>query len=545
MSKNLVLTICIGKRYGKLGEQTLPTIKSYAEKINADYQCISEQGVDDISPHFAKFQISKLLDVYDRIVYIDADCIVRDDTPDLFSMVPETHFGAYDEGQSTQGRPEAMLEAARSYNINIPQHVLANYKGQYYNTGVLVISKCHKPLFESPKEQFLIDFWEQSLINARLIASEMPVEDLSFRFNRMTCMDVTGEDRHASYIVHYAGCPLPETMFIATIKRDLDIWKQHAPNYKFARHVLISVTGGLGDQVASEPVVRRAIEKEYKGCDIHIVSHFPRIFAHLKECNNVSVYSQGTMLNREFPYMQLATVADDRTYFAQHTYHGMMHQVDYSSIYMLRKQIPHIEKTIKLKVGLEDVAELVDSVGIHEFDQFVVVHPGRGWDSKTFPASFWNDILIGLKERGRKVAVIGRYLSKEHGTVDGLIVPDGVCDWRNKLSLSALMVLLSQASTLISNDSAPVHIAGAFDNEIILIPSCKHPDQILPYRHGSQSYKAVSLYKKLIVNEFLETDLNADSNFTSACVKDGIDYSEYLPEPIDVVAACCESKDAT
>ena len=34
-----------------------------------------------------------------------------------------------------------------------------------------------------------------------------------------------------------------------------------------------------------------------------------------------------------------------------------------------------------------------------------------------------------------------------------------------------------------------------------MIPTCKHPDNVLPYRNGSKSYKSKSLYKKLTVDE--------------------------------------------
>jgi hypothetical protein len=535
MFKNLVLTICIGKRYGKIGKATLPTIEAYAKRIDADYKCISEGETGNISHHFTKFQIYELLNKYDRIVYIDADCLVRDDTPNLFNIVPEDSFGAFNESPYTQGRTQALIEAMQSYGIQIADEIGRKYDGWYFNTGVMVLSKIHQQIFEKPEAQILITFYEQSLINARLLAGDYKRYELKHKFNRMTCLDgVLGEDRHASYIIHYAGCPAPETEFVALINKDIDIWKQTQPDYKFKRHILIDVVGGLGDQVSAEPVVRHAVDKEFKDEDIHIVTHFPRLYAHLKERDNVSVYMSGTRIGGDFPFLKLSTIASEKNTFSQFAFHGMMHQTDYSSIFMLRKQIPHIEKQIQLKVGLNDAAELVDSVGVHEFFKFIAVHPGRGWSSKTFPTDFWNKVLVELAKFNIKVAVIGKYISKEQGSIEDIVIPEGMYDWRNKLSLSSLITFLSQANVLVSNDSAPVHIAGAFDNHIVLIPSCKHPDQILPYRQGYQYHKAVAIYKRLLVDEFFESDINEDSQKTTADIPDGIKYEDYLPNPEEV-----------
>jgi len=86
------------------------------------------------------------------------------------------------------------------------------------------------------------------------------------------------------------------------------------------------------------------------------------------------------------------------------------------------------------------------------------------------------------------------------GTAD-VICPSNGIDTRDLLSLGELIALVSQAPILISNDSAPIHIAGAFNNWIVLLPSCKHPDHVLPYRNGSPYHKAKALYKLLTIDE--------------------------------------------
>ena len=240
MLKNLVFTICVGKRYGKIGEITIPTIEAYANKIGADFICNRDKSTSDISPHFSKFKINEYFNTYDRIIYLDADLIIRDDTPDLFEVVPEDSFGAFNEGAYAQGRVESMLKAAEVYGIEITSDIGKKYKGQYYNTGVMVISKIHQNIFTTPEEQHLLPFYEQSYLNAKIISNDIKVKELDYKFNRMTLMDnITGEDRHASYIIHYAGCPAIEKDFVEIITKDVETWKQSRPDYKFKRHVLM------------------------------------------------------------------------------------------------------------------------------------------------------------------------------------------------------------------------------------------------------------------------------------------------------------------
>ena len=92
---NLILTIAVGDAYQRMSALTHPAIKKYAEKIGADFQCITES--DCSTPHWAKFEIYNLLNKYERILYIDTDILVREDTPNLFEIVPQNELGMFNE----------------------------------------------------------------------------------------------------------------------------------------------------------------------------------------------------------------------------------------------------------------------------------------------------------------------------------------------------------------------------------------------------------------------------------------------------------------
>ncbi|MHA1695428.1 MAG: glycosyltransferase family 9 protein, partial [Candidatus Helarchaeota archaeon] len=530
--KKLVLTIAIGENYQKIAQLTHSSIKKYAKKIGADFKCIDKQEISQTTPHWEKFQIFHLLNTYDRILYVDTDIIIRDDCPNLFELVPENKLGAFNEAPFIDRSKELLIDICRQYNVKLP-----GWNGHYFNTGVLVISKQHKYLFKKPEKE-IFSFYEQSYLNM-IIAKERPLMyELDYKFNRMTCMDrFTGEDRHASYIIHYAGYPSLE--FITNlIPQDLEKWK-NPESYKSKRHIYISVNGGLGDQVCAEPVIRFMREKLYPDDEFIVATHYPRLFKHLKK-EGVMVYKHGEAnLNNDTPYFIKNTLPGPETLQWSIVSHLLCHSTDYISIALMKRTLPIKDKQIKLEINLKDLSNIIDILGFQKLDDLYLVHPGKHWQSKTFPVEYWQEIINGLVKAGKKVALIGKeeagdppdYKPGARGTID-VECPKGAYDLRDRLDLSSLLILLASAKVLVSNDSAPIHLAGAFDNWIVLLPSCKHPDHILPFRKGSQYYKAMALYKKLALDDIESRPTQVSQTSAEFNVKD---WSEYLLSAKEVI----------
>jgi len=66
------------------------------------------------------------------------------------------------------------------------------------------------------------------------------------------------------------------------------------------------------------------------------------------------------------------------------------------------------------------------------------------------------------------------------------------------------------------------------------MPTCKHADHILPFRHGTQSYKTRAMQKKLLLDdlEVRHTEFTTD---TIDVIPKGKTLYDYLPEPEDVI----------
>lgn len=519
MKDNLVLTISIGKHYENISKITIPFIKGYANKINADFLNISEHNENYITQKWNKFLIHELLNKYKRIIYFDIDLIIREDCPNLFDIVPESKLGMFNEGRYSE-RKEFIIQASEYYNEPIK-----DWDGKFYNSGVMVISRIHKQIFKMPKG---IDFVEtdQPYINLRIVRDKIDMFELDFKFNRMSILDkFIGISRLDSYVVHYAGAP--ENQIFDVMIKDINQWNIDYPNFKYKQNFIISVSAGMGDQLCSEPAIRYA-KKLYPDGNFHIVTHFKRLFEHL----DIPVFDYDEWEGIPDSIYTMHTCPDD-DHNEHNLSHVLFHPTDYASMSMYKMTIPNKDKTIKLKVDAEDVNSVLNMLeNINKDKPLLLVHPGKWWPSKTFPIEWWQKVIDELSEK-LTIGVLGKRIDDKQGYLPVVVPEDGV-DFRDITTLGEMIALISLSKCVLTNDSSPLHIAGAFDNWIVTIPTCKHPDHILPYRNGTQYYKTKALYKKLLIDD-LDVRHTTFKPDTIDVVPEGKTMYDYIPDVEEVV----------
>lgn len=501
--KYAVVTITIGDEFISLSKITHQNIKAYADKINADFIVIDKCAS---TPHWEKFQINNLLNKYDRVLYLDTDLIIREDCPSLFDIVPYNKIGAFNEARFVK-REYSLIETAQAYDID-PSKI--NWNGKYYNTGVMLFSKCHKKFLTRPDKEFS-NFYEQGYLNLQISMEESHrtkedgklMYDLPYDFNRMTCLDFCGIERYGSYIIHYAGYHYftRPGEILDIMKGDLQKWKEDSPEFNYKRRIVVIVSGGMGDQVDAEPTIRY-INHIYKDtAEIIITTHWPRIFHHLSN----PVMNHNKFIPREYePFYKIHTFPDPTTVTYSVISNLLCNTVDYCSIASLQRILPLENKIIHLETLNEDEKELDDILDGFDLSKAVLIHSGRHWNSKSFPIEWWQSVVDIISGK-IPVCLIGTDDHSNRGAYQ-LNLSDNSFNLVDRTSVGVLISAISRAPILLSNDSVPIHIAGAFDNWIVVIPTCKHPDHILPYRKCpdgqiSNYHKAVAFYKKLTLDD--------------------------------------------
>jgi ADP-heptose:LPS heptosyltransferase len=533
--RKAIVTIVCGERYEEIWKRTEPFFWKYAEKCGADLIVLDDPSHVPTA-HWLKFSIYELLKKdYHRIAFIDADIIIREDSPSLFDIVPEDSFGIFNEGEVIPERNICIYEVMNKYAeemMRIYKIPKFTYDGKsYFNTGVMVVSREHRHIFKIVEaiKPLRHHFGEQTFLNYKIMLSGVKVFPLDYKFNRMSCMDrILGVSRLDSYFIHYAG---DGDLLFAKLERDIEQWKKDAPDYKYKKQIFVWAFGGLGDVISTEPVIRYIRNRMYPDAEIYLMSKDWEVYDHI----------DGINFSKDYPKKEFDAVMEINTHhttwenFEKFSPFTFTHCIDWTSQKCLGRQIPDKDKHIQLDYKRQDLEKCREIY--QNLEELVLVHPGVGWESKTFPTEYWQNIIDRLKEEGFKVGIIGRDMKFEQHITPHKYQPvntEGCVDFRDKLEIKELFALISKAKTLITNDSMPIHVAGAFDNNIILIPTCKHPDMIMPWRHGYKYYKAKALYKKLMEDDQFYTGDNGEVWVVKNIPK-GHKIEEYLPDVEEVI----------
>lgn len=228
--KLAVVTLNLNNKLDDIANYTIPYMKRYADRIEADFICIDKltlkyEPVDkfrfknEVSPppdHWAKYQIYDILNEYDRLLYVDIDALILPHCPNIFNFVPREFFAAlYENEYGISHAIEILDYQKRCLDIG--------WKDEYFNTGVMVVSKEHREVFKF--NDTIIEgrsYPEQTSLNYRIQKLKLKTFSLESKFNHMWFLDSAeykDGQRFKNYIVHYADFPHRHKR--AIIKHDL------------------------------------------------------------------------------------------------------------------------------------------------------------------------------------------------------------------------------------------------------------------------------------------------------------------------------------
>jgi lipopolysaccharide biosynthesis glycosyltransferase len=188
-----VVTVAIGAEFRQIAALTHPLMVDYASRIGADFVSLHTRAEN---PYLEKLRLRDYLCLYERVLFLDTDVLVRPDCPDLFQLVPVDGFGAW---LASNHSPRFDPEIARL------QQQLGDigWLKTYFNSGVMVVSRQHRDAFAPVTEAYDEPF-DQGLLNYRVQKLGYRIFDIGHRFNHTGVASLTA-DRFESYIIHFAG----------------------------------------------------------------------------------------------------------------------------------------------------------------------------------------------------------------------------------------------------------------------------------------------------------------------------------------------------
>ncbi len=122
------------------------------------------------------------------------------------------------------------------------------------------------------------------------------------------------------------------------------------------------------------------------------------------------------------------------------------------------------------EVDKTTVKKLLKSHGINNTDRFVVVAPGSIWYTKRFPEEKFVKLLNYFSEDDIKIVLIGS--KSDYELCDRILNASTnklIYNLAGELSLLQTAVLINKGQLLITNDSAPLHIANSVGTDVLAI----------------------------------------------------------------------------
>lgn len=304
------------------------------------------------------------------------------------------------------------------------------------------------------------------------------------------------------------GKPLDENAFMSIPVMQLpDFRIALAEQRKTRKNILVHTVGGLGDMICAEPTIRK-LTNLTKG-KFTLVTPFPELYQHLPIRTVIDITKEKY---NPADYLVLETYLSPLGLAGEFLWHSGISAVDYASLAVFRQMLPPSERELEIMPTNDDMdrtAALIDGV-----KRPVVVHPGASWPSRTFPAGWWNAVIAGLAGRGCTPVLVGKK-SENRGTVE--VATHGCIDLRERLSILETIAVMAHSDVVITNDSAPLHMAACTGAWIGFVSTAKHPEHMMHWRHGEFGYGMEDFSKGGLWENFVMPNVYGEAvNFDEA-----------------------------
>ena len=272
--------------------------------------------------------------------------------------------------------------------------------------------------------------------------------------------------------------------------------------------ILFITLTNIGDLVLTLPVFG-VLKKEFPKASITVLagSEAGEILRADPSVSDILVYNKrATLLDKLKLILKLRSMAFDMAVDMRHSLFPILAGARYRTpifkspdreIHRKRKHlnilsamgIPIADAPFPLLFNRDDrlnVNSILNRKGIVPEDRIIVIAPGAKSHMKRWKVEGFIDVCLRLsKEKNIRVAIIGDNTDK--AISDNIIAKSAgnAYDLSGSFNLRELAYFLSLSKLLITNDSAPLHIAGSVDLPVIAIFGPTDPEKYGPISPGS------------------------------------------------------------
>lgn len=203
-SKHCVITIGVGKMRDML-RCSRPFMESYARKIGADFLAITNGT--QTWPMAEKFRLMEIGKHYERILFVDADVLIRPSAPNIFAIVPRGAIAAHDDIYFIDSGVGKFTDASwiekEQRDLGISQDV--KLERACINSGVVVFDGRDSDIWKAPAKPFpLAHTMEQNWVQYNIL-SKKKLFRLPGEWNHQWWMDPEFRHIDSAHFVHLAG----------------------------------------------------------------------------------------------------------------------------------------------------------------------------------------------------------------------------------------------------------------------------------------------------------------------------------------------------
>jgi heptosyltransferase-2 len=267
---------------------------------------------------------------------------------------------------------------------------------------------------------------------------------------------------------------------------------------------LVIQTAWFGDVILTTPLIRRAAERTGSPVDVIVVPQVAEVLAGNPHIREVITYDKKGKDRGLGPFVELARRLKRRNYQIAYLAQASPRSALLAWLARIPRRIgfrsapgawlythtvvprgePHqVERLLALADGAPDrrepeiypsesdrraAAGVLAEAGIEAGAEFIALAPGAAWGTKRWP--YFPELAQALAQEVPLAVVGGAGDRADARAIKNALGPGApLADATGRLSLLASGELIRRAALLISNDSAPVHLASATDTPTVEI----------------------------------------------------------------------------